>query len=352
MPVRRLPLSRCRRHTGDQPVVERKGLVVVRAAWYTRQGPAAEVLEVGNRPDPVPAAGEVVVRVAASAVNPSDSKARSGFRQMQFPLVIPHSDAAGEIVAVGAGVDAGRVGERVWVREAQWRRPYGTAAQLTAVPADLACPLPDGVPIEVGACLGIPVLTAHRCVLADGSVRGAAVLVRGAAGRVGRYAAQIARLEDASVIATARRDDDLDDVQGLGLHHVIDERRGSVAEAVLDITNGAGADVVVEVDFGGNLADTLRAVADNGVISAYASMGAPRVELPFYDLMMRNITVRTVLVYDMPHAAKAAAISATSAWLEAAALDHRFGPRFGLDDIVAAHESIERGVRGVVTVTA
>ena len=322
----------------------------MRAAWYTRQGPAPEVLEVGDLPDPVARPGEVVVRMALSAVNPSDVKARDGFREMKFPLVIPHSDGAGEIVDVGADVEPNRVGERVWLRETQWRRPHGAAAQFTAVPDDLATPLPDGVPIAVGACLGIPVLTAHRCVLADGPVHGAVVLVRGAAGRVGRYAAQIAMLEGATVIATARRDDDLADISHLGLHHVVDERADDVAEAVLTLTHGAGCDVVVEVDFGTNLQTTLRAVADNGVISAYASIGKPRVELPFYDMMMRNITLRTVLVYDMPPAAKAAGLTALATWLEAGALDHRFGPRFGLDDIVAAHESIEHGARGVVTV--
>lgn len=322
----------------------------MRAAWYTRQGPAAEVLEVGDRPDPVAQPGEVLVRMAVSAVNPSDVKARDGFREMQFPLVIPHSDGAGEIVEVGADVDANRLGERVWLREAQWRRPHGAAAQLTAVPEHLAVPLPDGVPLAVGACLGIPVLTAHRCVLANGPVRDAVVLVRGAAGRVGRYAAQIAMLEGATVIATARSDDDLTDISRLGLHHLIDEREGGIADVVLAMTDGAGCDVVVEVDFGANLDDTLRSVADNGVISAYASMGKPRVELPFYDMMMRNITLRTVLVYDIPAAAKAAGVSALSTWLETGALDHRFGPRFGLDDVVAAHGAIEHGARGVVTV--
>ena len=326
-----------------------RGGVGMRAAWYTRQGPAADVLEVGDLPDCVPEPGEVLVRVRVSAVNPSDVKARSGFRGMQFPLVIPHSDGAGEIVEVAADVDRSRIGERVWLREAQWRRPNGTAAELTAVPGDLAWHLPDRVSLDIGACLGIPVLTAHRCVLAGGPVRGAVVLVRGAAGRVGRYAAQIAVLEGATVIATARRDDDLDDIAQLGVHHVVDERAGNVADTVLDLTHGAGSDVVVEVDFGANLEDTLRAVADNGVISAYASMGKPHVQLPFYDMMMRNITLRTVLVYEMPPAAKAAGISAISTWLEAGALDHRLGPRFGLDDIVMAHEALDRGARGVVT---
>ncbi|MPZ73837.1 MAG: zinc-binding dehydrogenase [Nitriliruptorales bacterium] len=322
----------------------------MRAAWYTRQGPASEVLHVGDQPEPPPQPGDVIVRVAVSAVNPSDVKAREGFRPMLFPLVIPHSDAAGEIVAVAADVDPGRIGERVWLREAQWRRPHGAAARYTAVPADRACRLPGNVPFDVGACLGIPALTAHRCVVADGPVSGAVVVVRGAAGRVGRYAAQIAMLEGATVIATARRDADLSDVAALGVQHVVDEREDSVADHVLEITDGRGAARIVEVDFGTNLEDALRAVANNGVISAYASMGTPRVVLPFYDLMMRNITLRTVLVYDMPHDAKLAAISAVTRWLEDDALDHRFGPRFALDDIVGAHEAIEGGVRGVVTV--
>lgn len=324
----------------------------MRAAWYTRQGPARDVLQVGEQPDPAPESGEVVVWVAVSAVNPSDVKARDGFRAMEFPLVIPHSDAAGEIVAVAADVDPGRVGERVWLREAQWRRPHGAAAQFTAVPGDQASPLPPTVPFEVGACLGIPVLTAHRCVLADGPVHGGCVLVRGAAGRVGRYAAQIAMLEGATVVATARRDADVADLRALGLAHVFDERQGRVAEVVLEVTRGRGADRVVEVDLGANLDDTLRAVADNGVVSAYASMTQPRVDMPFYDLMMRNITLRTVLVYDMPAAAKAAAVSAVSAWLHSGALDHRFGSRFALDDVAAAHEAISGGARGVVTVAS
>ena len=322
----------------------------MRAAWYTRQGPAAEVLTVGEQPEPAPQSGEVLVRVAASAVNPSDVKARDGFRAMQFPLVIPHSDAAGEIVAAGSDVDGSRVGERIWLREAQWRRPHGAAAELVAVPADLASPLPAAASFADGACVGIPVMTAHRCVLADGPVEGLTVLVRGAAGRVGRYAAQIARLEGAAVIATARQDADLADLQRLGLDHVIDERDGGVADRVLDATGGRGAERVVEVDFGANLDDTLRATAGNGVISAFASMGRPQVDLPFYDLMMRNITLRTVLVYDMPADAKAAAVAGVQRWLADGALNHRFGPSFGLDDIAGAHEAVEQGVRGVVTV--
>jgi NADPH:quinone reductase-like Zn-dependent oxidoreductase len=240
----------------------------------------------------------------------------------------------------------------VWLREAQWRRPHGAAAEFTSLPGDLATPLPPGVAVEVGAALGIPVLTAHRCVLADGPVDGATVLVRGAAGRVGRYAAQIAVLEGATVLATARQDADLADITGLGVHHVVDERQGGVADRVLEITAGRGADRVIDVDLGANFQDTLRAVAGNGVISAYASMGRPVVEVPFYDLMMRNITLRTVLVYDMPAAAKTAAISAVSGWLAADALDHGFGPSFGLDEIAGAHEAIEQGVRGVVTVAS
>jgi NADPH:quinone reductase len=322
----------------------------VRAAWYTRQGPAPEVLEVGSRPDPEPGPGEVLVAVRTSAVNPSDVKARDGTRALSFPLVIPHSDGAGEVVAVGDGVPARRVGERVWVYQAQWRRPFGTAAELAAVPQERAVPLPHGVGFEVGACLGIPAMTGHRCVLADGLVDRAVVLVWGAGGRVGFYATQIARLAGAMVIATAGSDETLELAERAGADIVVDHRDEPVADRVLEATGGRGADRVVDVEFGQNLPDTVRALADNGVVCAYASMELPRPELPFYDLMFRNHTLRTVLIYEMPEAAKQQAVADLTRWLEAEALQHHLGPRFRLDDIAAAHEAVEGGARGVVLV--
>src|SRR4051795_416130 len=181
------------------------------AAWYERPGPAAEVLEVGEMRDPEPGAGEVRVRVAVSGINPGDTKKRSAWvgGGMPYPRVIPHSDGAGVIDAVGDGVDAGRVGERVWVYGAQSYRPFGTAAQLTVVPADRAVALPSDVSDEMGACLGIPGMTAHRAVFGDGPVEGTTVLVHGVLGGVGSIAAQLAAWRGATVIGTVRRSADL-----------------------------------------------------------------------------------------------------------------------------------------------
>jgi NADPH2:quinone reductase len=176
----------------------------MKAAWYERNGPAREVLQVGEMPDPEPGPGEVRVQVHASGLNPSDWKTRAGSsRRMAFPRVIPHSDGAGVIDRVGAGVPARRVGERVWLWNAQWKRPYGTAAEFVVLPASQAVPLPSNVGFEVGACLGIPALTAHRAVTCDGPIAGQSVLVSGGAGAVGRYAIQFAKLLGAGqVMAT------------------------------------------------------------------------------------------------------------------------------------------------------
>jgi NADPH:quinone reductase len=165
------------------------------AAWYDRQGPAAEVLRVGDLPAAEPGAGEVRVRLTLSGPNPGDMKKRHGWlgSAMAFPRIVPHSDGAGVIEAVGPGGDPARAGERVWVYGAQSYRPFGTAAQSTVVPDALAVGLPDAVSDELGACLGIPGITAHRAVFADGPVAGQTVLVHGVRGSVSSLAAQLAR---------------------------------------------------------------------------------------------------------------------------------------------------------------
>src|SRR3954462_15519027 len=183
----------------------------MRAAWYERPGPAAEVLQIGEMPDPEPGSDEVRVRLTTSGINPGDTKKRGDWvgYGMPYPRVIPHSDGAGAVDAVGDDVDTSRIGERVWVYGAQSYRPFGTAAQLTIVPAEQAVAPPDGVGDELGACLGIPGITAHRAVFADGPVVGRTVLVQGALGGVGWFAAQLARWGGAAVIATVTRASDL-----------------------------------------------------------------------------------------------------------------------------------------------
>src|SRR4051812_34675255 len=192
------------------------------AAWYERPGPAAEVLEVGEMAAPEPGAGEVRVRVVLSGVNPGDSKKRGDWvaAGLPFPRIVPHSDGSGVIDAVGQGVDRSRIGQRVGVYGAQSYRPFGTAAQRTVVPAEQAVPLPDDVSEEIGACLGIPGITAHRAVFGDGPVAGKTILVQGVLGAVGSLAAQLARWGGATVIGTVMRESDLDQVDGAVAHAV------------------------------------------------------------------------------------------------------------------------------------
>lgn len=226
----------------------------MRAVWYDRQGPAAEVLRVGDLPDPEPGEGEVRVRLRFSGTNPGDTKKRRGWlgSEMPYPRVIPHSDGAGVIDKVGTGIDAKRVGQRVWVYNAQSYRAFGTAAEYVVVPDRLAVDLPDEVDDQTGACLGIPGITAHRAVFADGPVGGATVLVQGALGGVGSVAAQLAVWGGATVISTVRRTADLDQLTAPAAERAV----------ALDIADPAGAirqhapdgvDRIIEVAFSDNI---------------------------------------------------------------------------------------------------
>jgi NADPH2:quinone reductase len=317
----------------------------MKAAWYERKGPAREVLRLGERPTPEPAAGEVRVRVARSAVNPSDTKQRGGARgnvTMPFPWVIPHQDGAGTIDSVGPGVDPARIGERVWVYEATLGRFNGTAAQWTVVPAHKAVRLPDGVGFDAGACMGIPAMTAHRCVMADGPVAGRTVLVQGGAGAVGYYAVQIARLEGARVIATVSRPEQAERAREAGAHEVIDRRTEDVAARVRAITGAdAGLHRVVEVAFGQNLATDVALLGPGGVVATYASDAVPEPAIPFWPMLAKDLTVRFVLVYAMSRDAHDDAARWITGALARGALKHQVHRTFALDEVAAAHEATE-----------
>jgi NADPH2:quinone reductase len=316
------------------------------AAFYEAKGKPREVLRVGELPDPEPGPGEVRVRVSASGVNPTDTKARGGFRgnvRMAFPRVVPHQDGAGVIDRVGADVSPSRLGQRVWIYEAQWQRPSGTAAQLVAVPEEHAVALPDGASFAEGACLGIPAMTAHACLFADGSVEGKTVLVPGGAGAVGFYAVQLARLAGARVIATVGSPEQAELVLSAGISEVIDRKKEEVRESVLRLTEGRGADRIIEVAFGANLADDVEMLATGGVIATYASDAEPEPRLPFYPLMFKNATVRFVLVYLASRAAHRAAARDLTAHLAAGRLKHSIARRFPLAEVAAAHEAMEAG---------
>jgi NADPH:quinone reductase len=243
----------------------------VLAAWYERPGPAADVLDVGEMADPEPGPREVRVRVAVSGVNPGDTKKRGDWvgYGMPYPRVIPHSDGAGVIDAVGDGVPRGRIGERVWIYGAQSYRPFGTAAQFTVVPEDHAVQLPDGVADEVGACLGIPGIAAHRAVFGDGPVEGTTVLVHGVLGGVGLMAAQLAAWGGATVIGTVRHREDLGCVDDVVEQCVALDEDDPVAALRQHAPDGVHR--IVEVSFSDNADLDAALAAPDAVIAAYAT---------------------------------------------------------------------------------
>src|ERR1700758_4456329 len=225
----------------------------MRAAWYEKQGPAREVLVVGEMPDPRPGAGEVRIRIAASGINPGDIKKRQdafGYG-MPYPRVIPHSDGAGQVDQMGEGVSSEWIGRRVWCYGAQSYRPFGTAAEFTVVPLDHVAPLPEDVSLEEGACLGIPGITAHRAVHVGGDVAGRTVLVQGAAGAVGMCAVQLARYAGARVIGTVRSPSDQPAARAAGAHEVVLSDQGLIER--VRVLAPEGIDHVVEVAFGANI---------------------------------------------------------------------------------------------------
>jgi NADPH:quinone reductase-like Zn-dependent oxidoreductase len=313
------------------------------AAWYERTGPAREVLQLGDLPTPAPAPGEVLVRLATSGVNPSDWKARGGSRPMPGPRVIPHSDGAGTVEAVGEGVPRSRIGERVWLWNAQWKRVDGTAAEYVALPEAQVVRLPDAASFETGACLGIPALTAWRTVQVDGGVAGQSVLVAGGAGAVGHYAIQMARLLGArQVIATASSPAKADHARAAGAEAVIDRHGEDVAARVRDLTGGRGVDRVIEVDLAANAALLPAIVAADGLCVCYGS-SRPEVTLPFFPMILSGAAVRFFIVYELPPAARSTGIAQLTAWLEEGRLTHAVGSALPLDGIAAAHEASERG---------
>lgn len=315
----------------------------MRAAWYERNGPAREVLQVGEMPDPEPGAGEARVRIHASGVNPSDWKTRSGARPMAGPRVIPHSDGAGVIDRVGPGVPEARVGERVWVWNAQWKRPFGTAAEFVVLPAEQAVRLPDDVAFDVGACLGIPALTAHRAVTIDGSPAGQTVLVAGGAGAVGHYAIQFAKLLGAArVITTVSSAEKAGHARAAGADEVINYRTEPLAERVMELTDGRGADRVVEVDLAGNSRLLPRLVARDGVCVAYGS-NAPEITFDFGPMILSGAAVRFFIVYELPASARRQGIADLTRWLQNGRIRHTVAAHFPLERIAEAHEAVEQG---------
>jgi len=317
----------------------------MRAAWYTGFGKAEEVLKVGEFETPEPEASEVKIRVYASGVNPSDTKKRLGANPalLDDGPVIPNSDGAGEIVSVGDGVSPARIGERVWVYNAQYGRQFGTSAEYVCLPSDYAIILPESADYNTGAMMGIPAMTAHRCVFADGSVEGQTLLITGGAGRVGYYAIQWAKQYGATVISTASSDASKEQCNNAGADLVVGHPSDESVSEILDYTDGKKIDRIIEGDFGANLLPVLEVLKVGGTIATYSSMTDMNPSIPFVRMMFMDITIRMVLVYEMPEEAKEHAAKDITAMLGQNRFDNRVAKEYSLDDIASAHALIESG---------
>ena len=312
------------------------------AAWYDRQGPATEVLQVGDLPAAEPGPGEVRVRLSVSGGTVGDMLKRQSWLgiPMAYPRIIPHSDGAGVIEAIGPDADPDRLGRRVWVYGAQSYRPFGTAAQTTVVPSALAVDLPDAVSDEIGACLGIPGITAHRAVFADGPVSGRTVLVHGIRGSVSSLAAQLARWAGATVIGTVRADAGIGEVSPGTADQVV-SLQSDPAAAIRHIAPD-GVDRIVEVALSANADLDAAIVRNGGVVAAYASP-KDRPELPFWPLLFANVTIRLLGSDDFPQDAKDGAARDLTQAAAQSALSVSIAEVVPLTRIAAAHELIESG---------
>ena len=329
----------------------------MKACWYEQTGPAAAVLRLGELPSPQPGPGEVLVRVHASGINPSDTKMRAGWRNtaMAFARVVPHADGAGEVVAVGDGVDRALVHTRVWVYNAtalyDGSRAMGTAAQYCALPAEQVVPLPAGADFMQGACLGVPACTAHRAVFSEGPVEGQTILVQGGAGCVAHYAIQFATLAGARVIATVSNAHKAAHARAAGAQETVLYTQEDVVQRVRDLAGAQGVDRIIEVDLGANLSVDVQLIKTNGHIASYSSTSVPEPVFPYYALAYKGVNLRLVQGFNLPATARAAAIRDITVWCELGRLQHAVGAVFPLHQIAQAHEAVEqRTVIGNVVV--
>jgi NADPH2:quinone reductase len=323
----------------------------MRAAIYSRRGPASEVLQIVERQLPQPGSGEVRVKLAFSGVNPSDVKSRAGVaaRTGGFAEVTPHSDGAGVIDAVGDGVDRSRIGERVWLYNGQWERPFGTAAEFITLPANQAVPLPNAVSFDVGASIGIPLMTAMHAVQACGSLLGKTVLIPGAVGSVGYYATQLACMAGARVIAIVSSEEKAAQARQIGAAETINYKTEQLVERVLALTGGKGADAIIDLDAATHAPLYGQLLRFQGKAIVYGS-NQPQFSMPFGPMILGLVNIYCFIVYKLPLQAMQQVIESVQSALMNGALQHPPTAIYPLDEIAAAHEQVERGANAKVLV--
>lgn len=323
----------------------------MQAVHYERNGTAREVLRFGEVETPHAGAGEVRVKLATSGVNPSDVKSRQGTtRKIAYPRVIPHSDGAGVIDEVGAGVSKSRIGERVWVWNGQWKRPFGTAAEFVALPAAQAVTLPDKTSFEAGACLGIPAMTAVHAVALANVTKGMTLFVSGGAGAVSQYVIQFAKAKGANIITTISSAEKARAAQEAGADATIDYKRENVGERVMDITGKRGVDAVIEMDLTANAKLIPNVLRPKGSVIIYGT--GPEAVLPAAFCLVNSVRLQFFLVYELDDSERERAVTAINEALKAGNLLNRVAhPTYALADTLTAHEAVERGTLGNVIVT-
>ena len=324
----------------------------MKAGYYERLGEPREIIRVGDMPEPRPGPGEVRVKIAVSGINPSDLKRCTGWSgaPMAHARVIPNNDGAGVIDAIGDGVAAARIGERVWVYEATLTGPrQGTAAEYCVVPADYAVVLPGKADFSFGACLGVPAMTAHRAVFSEGPVVGKTVLVAGGAGSVGRFAVQFARWGGAHVIATAGSAATMEIARAAGAHDVVSYKDPDLAGQIAALaakTSSGGVDHVAEVHFMANIATNARVLKTNGSVSLYGSSDDANEQpvVPMRDLLRKGINLRWVMVYALAPQPRAAALRDVERAIMEGAITPLVAKRYQLDDLAEAMAAV--GIAG------
>ena len=315
----------------------------MRAGWFERTGPAAEVIEVGEMPQPQAGPGEVLIRLRASGINPSDYKRRANAKaKPEFPRVVPHSDGAGDVAAVGAGVTRFKVGDRVWCFSGQWARPMGTAAEFIALPENQVQPLPAGTSYAEGACFGIPAMTGYHAVHVAGDPRGKTVYVPGATGRVGAYAVQFAKWRGARVIAsTGGGEAAMAEIRALGADLVLDRKAADLEARLLADTGGRGVDHIVEVNLPGSIGFDEKVLAEGGSIVSFGAASSPTVPVTQTGRRARNMGLHFIFVYLLSEAQFAATCAGINECASTGKLIHRIAGRFPLADLARAHDFAE-----------
>lgn len=315
----------------------------MKAIVYTECGPADKVLRYMEVPDAVAGPNEALIRIEASGINPHDTKKRSGWLPPTFPAggIIPHGDGAGVVIETGPGCDPAWKGQRVFFGSAPAGR--GTAAELCAVNASHLFSLPDSVTAAEGASLGVPAFTAWLCTLNHGSLLGQRILVHGGSGAVGRVVVEMATWAGARVIATAGNDERSKIPAERGAEHVLNYRDVDLAEQVMSLTDGAGIDHVIDVDFAGNMACNALVMKQNGMLSSYSSTSNRTPVFDYYGFALKGVRINLIQGAVLTPQNRQLAGNDISALLHQGRIRPDVSDILPMADAAAAHDLVENG---------